>query len=251
VITGADLIWSVDGWIGYLVLNRPELHNAISRRMWDDLPVVFNNLKSDGAKVIVITGSGSSFAAGADLLELEQLDSYESARDNWYSIRDSLNSLAGFELPTIAMINGPCLGGGCLLALSCDLRYASKTASFAVPVARLGIVLDQENIARLVDTVGPTLARELLFLGDTISGARAEASGLVNALVEPSELESTVRSAAAKIAENASVSLIHAKRSVNRALRGRQRGSGRDDRAVIESYLAQEFRTRIKGRTAR
>lgn len=240
----SELIWSVSESSGSITLNRPDFHNAISRQMWRQLPDVLKSLKDEGAKVVVFTGAGSSFASGADVGELERLDSYAGAREQWHAIRDSLNFLWSFELPTIAMVNGPCLGGGCLLALACDLRYASESSSFGIPVARLGIVLDDANIARLLAAVGPSAGKELLFTGATISSARALEMGLVNAVADQDMLAETVNKVAGQIAANASISMREAKLSVNRALCGLS-ATTQDEEIVIGSYLGPEFKERI------
>lgn len=242
-----ELVWSVADAVGYLALNRPDFHNAISKQMWESLPEALTTLKAGGARVIVFSGSGSSFASGADIGELAKLETYAGAREHWYAIRDCLNFLSDFELPTIAMVNGPCLGGGCLLALACDLRYASDTATFGIPTAKLGIVLDDSNISRLIAAVGSLFAKELLFTGGTISGIRAGEIGLVNCVVPAGQLEETVRGVAQQIAGNAAISMMEAKRSVNRLLQPAPAGA-QDDQIVIGSYLAPEFRKRVKKR---
>jgi enoyl-CoA hydratase/carnithine racemase len=244
-----ELVWSVRGSVGHAILNRPDFHNAISKQMWHDLPTALQSMKDAGAKVIVFSGSGESFASGADLCELERLDSYAGAREHWFAIRDCLEALWSFELPTIASINGPCLGGGCLLALACDLRYASQAASFGIPTARLGIVLDDGNVARLIAAVGPAHARELLYTGATINSARAAAIGLVNEVVEHARLEEIVSKVAEQIAGNAAISMLNAKLSVNRNQLAVQAQGNPDDEVVIGSYLGSEFRRRIRQRS--
>jgi len=239
-----ELVWSVTEAVGSVTLNRPDFHNAISRQMWRELPDVLQSMKKQGAKVVVFSGAGSSFASGADIGELEKLESYAGAREQWHAIRDCLNSVFNFELPTIAMVNGPCLGGGCLLALACDLRYAAESASFAIPTARLGIVLDDANIVRLLAAVGPLAAKEMLFTGATISSARALEIGLVNGVLNEVQLPQTVAKVAAQIAANAPISMREAKLSVNRAL-GAIASSPQDEEVVIGSYIAPEFRERL------
>lgn len=142
-----ELLLDVQDSVGRLILNRPNVHNAISRQMWEAMPAKLEALKQRGAKVVVVSGQGNSFAAGADFKELAQIKDYSHARENWYAIANCLNAVAQFSLPTIASIHGNCMGGGLLLALACDLRFASESASFALPVAKLGIVLDDENLS--------------------------------------------------------------------------------------------------------
>ncbi len=246
-----ELIGSVKNSVGSVVLNRPDFHNAISKQMWQELPKLLQSLRNEGAKVILFSGSGSSFASGADLCELEKLDSYAGAREHWFAIRDCLNEIWSFELPTVAKINGPCLGGGCLLALACDLRIASDSASFGIPTSRLGIVLDDANVRRLIDAVGPLFAKELLLLGSTIESKRALEIGLVNAVVAAESLDSHVERVAAKISANVLISIMQAKASINRVLSADAVASLQDEELVIQSYLGEEFRQRLEKRSSK
>jgi enoyl-CoA hydratase/carnithine racemase len=241
----AELLTSVSGGVGHLRFNRPEFHNAVSKRMWQELPAALHGLAAGGARTVVVSGQGGSFASGADLSELESLDSFASAGDHWRAIRDGLSALRRFELPTIAMIDGPCLGGGCLIALSCDLRLASSRAVFGIPVARLGIVLDDENIACLAALVGPGFAQEILFAGATIESSRALRMGLINELCEPADLEPATERLAAQVAENSPESVAQAKRSIRRWLLGASGEQPLAESRIIESYLGDEFRSRI------
>lgn len=236
-----QLIISCEQGVGFVTLNRPAQHNAICRHMWDEIPRCLEQLKGQGARLVVVTGSGTSFASGADLDELVALHDYEAARRHWHAIRDCLEAIACFPLPTIAMVNGPCLGGGCLLALACDLRIASRHATFSLPVAKLGIVLDDKNIARLVGAVGPAYAKEMLFTGGTIDGARALAAGLVTELVEAAHLRHFVENVAEQIMANAPESVCQAKMSVLRACGA---SGTQDEDAVVNSYLESQFKLR-------
>lgn len=242
---------SVEDRIGRLRLNRPELHNAISRQMWDELPQKLDSLRSQGARVIIISGQGASFASGADLSELEHLDSFESARDHWFSIRDALNKIASFELPVIAQINGPCLGGGCLLSLACDLRYCVRRAVFGIPAALLGIVLDDDNIARLVQLVGPANAMEMVFTGGRLTAEQAESIGLVQSVLSEDELEPYVSGIARRIKANSAESIKQTKLSVLRAVQAQSWGRPDGQKEQVLSYLSDEFRQRLAENKAR
>ena len=239
-----ELDTGVTNDVGRLVINRPDVHNALTRRMWEELPKALAELKDAGAKVVVISGRGESFAAGADLSELEALTTYEGAREHWFAIRDSLTYLRHFELPTLAMVNGPCLGGGCLIALACDLRFASLDAVFGVPIARLGIVLDDTNIGWLTSLVGPCLAKEMLFSGATIPATRAAQIGLINQAVAADQLKPVTEAVVKRIAGNAQQSIVEAKRSVARWLEYGA-GANQDEQTVVNSYLSEEFRSRV------
>ncbi len=236
---------SVRDQIGYVLLNRPEQHNAMSRRMWETLPKQLVSAKESGAKLIIISGSGTSFASGADLVELAQIRTFSEAKENWQAIANCLNFLASFDLPIIACINGACLGGGLLLACACDIRYASEQATFALPVAKLGIVLDDQNVLRLTRLIGPQFAKELMFTGQVIDSKKAMNIGLLASIHKPEQLALYVDEQARKIVANAGSSILAAKRSIDRVCQILT--SQENDEAVIESYLSSEFRARIKG----
>ncbi len=229
--------------VGYCYLNRPSVHNAISRQMWDLLPSEFDSLKKRGAKVIIVSGRGSSFAAGADFRELAQIKDYAQARENWNSIANCLKAITTFPLPTIAMIRGNCMGGGLLLALACDLRYAADDANFALPVAKLGIVLDDDNIQRLVSLVGVACAKEILYLARTLSAQKAVQIKLINNCASEMQLEELVKQVAHDIINNACSSIEQAKLSCSRIV---DRKNAQDESTVVSSYLSEEFRARLE-----
>lgn len=239
-----QLTTSITDGIGWLVLNRPQNRNAISKEMWDALPALLQRLKAEGASSVIIAGEGLAFAAGADMEELRALDSMQKARDHWLSIRGALNAVAAFDLPTIAMIHGPCLGGGCLLACACDIRVCERDASFCVPVAHLGILLDDDNIARLVSLVGRGNAAELLLTAEMINADRAFAIGLVNRVVLRQQLRSTVVAIARAMSDNVPAAKLHVKQALARL--SWQCAHEQDQDAIVASYVSEEFRTRLR-----
>lgn len=240
----------LSGSAGYIVINRPESQNAMSKMMWDSVVPALHDLKSLGANVIVIRGVGKAFCAGADLNELSQIEGEEVATAQWDSIKYALDELKAFPLPTVAMINGACMGGGCLLAMACDLRYAVRTARFSIPVARLGIVLDDANILRLISLVGPAVASEMLYTGVSVSAAEAEMVGLINRALDPDDLPLFVNEICNAICENGSASIFETKCSIARVLsHAHPEGAlaSFDDQArVVESYLSEDFQARIR-----
>lgn len=234
--------------IGWITLNRPGCRNAVSIDMWNAIPEKLSHLYDKGAKVIVFTGAGTNFASGADLEELEQIDSYAKAQTFWHAISDALEYVYSFDIPTIAMIDGACIGGGLLLSIACDLRYASKLATFGLPISRLGIVLDDDNIARLTYLVGPSSAKEMLFTGEAISSSEALSIGLINKVEDIADLRNCVERTAKRMVENGYASIIEAKRSVRRATSEGARSGllPQHETVVVSSYLTSDFRTRIK-----
>ncbi|MBY0356964.1 MAG: enoyl-CoA hydratase/isomerase family protein [Candidatus Obscuribacterales bacterium] len=234
----------LSGEIGYLELNRPELKNAISYEMWQAIPARLQLLKDAGAKLVILRGKGAIFASGADLSELVDLQTFESAERNWHGISRALNFVADFSLPTIAAIEGPCIGGGCLLAIACDLRYATNDAVFGVPIAKLGIVLDKENLNRLGRLVGLARAKELIFRGNLISAPEAREIGLVNELFAGVELEERIAAIALEIGANSLQSIQECKLALSPEGDASVRSLADSHRAVVSSYLSPEFKER-------
>jgi enoyl-CoA hydratase/carnithine racemase/uncharacterized membrane protein (UPF0127 family) len=235
----------IDDSIAIVTLNRPEAKNAISTDMWRALPTVLVQQQKAGARAVIITGSGDAFAAGADLEELSEIKTREHAREFWVAIEHCLSEVDCFGLPTIAMINGACVGGGCLLAMSCDLRFAAERATFGVPVAKLGIVIDDNCVQRLISLVGDATARWLLFSGMQIDGAEAQRLGLVNKVFADDQLFSGVRQIASQIVHNDQHSLLELKASLTRIRQGNQKTRVQQRRSIVESYLRSDLQDRI------
>jgi len=168
--------------IGEIVLNQPLKRNAISEKMWHALGFTIAAAESDPAiKVIIIRGEGEHFAAGADISEFEH--TYATSETASVYTKNMLSSLAVLEnctKPTIAMIDGACVGGGCSIALACDLRIASDRARFGITPGKLGLVYSVADTRRLVDAVGKSKAKDLLFTGRLIDSSEALEIGLCN-----------------------------------------------------------------------
>jgi len=231
--------------VATITLNRTQVANAISTAMWLAIPEIIGDLVSQGAKVIVFTGRGKYFAAGADFSDLKQISNEDDAAKFWLAIASALHAIATVGVPTIAMVNGHCLGGGCLLANACDLRFAAaEGALFGIPVAKLGILLDQENVQRLVNLVGQAQAKQMLFSGATMGSAHAAAIGLINEAVPDSELTQFTMNLAATIADNSSQTIASVKDSTTLPT-GYEKPARANQKDVIESYTSADFRRRL------
>lgn len=227
--------------IATITFNRPDAANAISTAMWESLPRLIHKLIEDGSRLLIFTGSGKYFAAGADFEDLRQIVDYATAARFWQAISTALETIAELEIPTIAMVNGPCLGGGCLLANACDLRFAAlDSAIFAIPVARLGIILDDSNVQRLVNLIGQAKAKELLFSAATIGSTRAATIGLINQAVEDARLEAYTLEFARTILANSSLTVAATKASI-----ARLNNHVREQERAIVGYLSSDFRNRM------
>lgn len=181
-MTAAPLQLQIDAPAAHLVLNRPEKRNALTEAMWFALPDLLAEAEANPAvRVLIVRGEGGSFAAGADIGEFEAVYATTERADAYSrAIAAALDALAAFPKPTIAQIDGPCVGGGCALALACDLRFAADTARFGVTPAKLGLAYPFNDMRRLIAAVGPSAAKDLLFTARLVDAAEAQAMGLIN-----------------------------------------------------------------------
>ena len=198
-----SLVLSVDGPIAEVWLNRPEKRNAIDRAMWRDLPGLLATVVARReTRALILRGSGGAFAAGADIAEFDDVfadvASTERYLDDMIAATHALSSL---PIPVIALIEGLCIGAGVAVALACDMRFAAADARFAVTPAKLGLVYSLTDTNRLVDAIGLSAARDLLFSGRTIDAEAALGMGLVDAVFAPEDLETQVRDRARTMAE--------------------------------------------------
>src|SRR3712207_3394970 len=231
--------------IGWMIFNNPERHNAVSLDMWEAAIEVIADFERDEAvRVIVVRGAGEkSFVSGADIskfnderAEKEAVQRYDAATEGAYS------SLRASSKPTIAMIQGYCIGGGANLAVSCDIRICSDTARFAIPAARLGLGYGYTRVRRLLDVIGPAFAKEIFFTARQFTAEEAMAMGLVNRVVPQAELEPYATDYARRIAENAPLTVGAIKRVVGEALKDpAERDLALCDRLVRECFESQDY----------
>ncbi|MGQ0590963.1 MAG: enoyl-CoA hydratase/isomerase family protein, partial [Sphingosinicella sp.] len=169
-----------DGEIARLTLERPEARNAIPLAGWDELGARLEEVARSPARILVLSGAGGTFCAGADLKDFPALNRDAALRTRFRTgMGAGLDRLAGLPIPTIARIEGACYGAGVALAMACDLRLASETARFAITPAKLGISYPQQDVHRLVSLVGPGQAARLLLTAASIDAAEAARIGLV------------------------------------------------------------------------
>ncbi|MBB6251689.1 enoyl-CoA hydratase-related protein [Nitrospirillum iridis] len=208
---------AVSDGVATVTVDRPDKHNALSLEMWLALPGLMARVAGDTAvQVVVLTGAGGqAFSAGADIAEFARLFATPegTARFN-AAVRAGNLAVERCPKPTIAQVSGLCVGGGCGLALHCDLRFAGAGARFGVTPAKLGFVYPFEDTRRLVDHVGPARAKDLLFSGRLIGAAEALAIGLVDRVVEDEGLAAAVRDYAANLSGLSQFSIQAAKRII-------------------------------------
>lgn len=210
--------FEVKDGIAYLTINKPQVLNALDAEVMSEISQVVAELEnSDEAKALILTGEGRSFVAGADIAEQSVLD-MEGGR-NWGRNGSSVfRRLELLKIPTIAAVNGFALGGGCELAMSCDIMIASEKAKFGQPEVGLGITPGFSGTQRLARKVGKSMAMELLLTGNMINAEEALRIGLVNRVVAPEELIPTAEEIARKIMSNGPLAVKYAKAAVVRGL---------------------------------
>jgi enoyl-CoA hydratase/carnithine racemase len=184
----ANIEVAVDGPVATVTLNRPAKRNAMTLAMWRETAQLFATLGGDRAvRGIVLTGAGDSFSVGADVSEFAEVRGNASAaKDYEMAVDECADAIAGVGQPTVAAIDGYCLGGGCHLALACDFRIASPGASIGIPAAKLSIVYGLRSTQRLLALVGLSAAKQVLYTGRRYDAENALAIGLVDRVEEQS-----------------------------------------------------------------
>jgi enoyl-CoA hydratase len=211
-----NILFERDGAVAALTINRPKALNALNAATLREMVAAVEPLSSDPTlRALIVTGAGEkSFVAGADIAEMKSLSATEALE------LSSLGHLAGRlleELPfvTIAAVNGFALGGGCELAMACDLIYASEKARFGQPEVALGVMPGFGGTSRLVRRVGLQRAKELVFTGDTFTAEQALTLGLVLKVLSPEQLLPHCREVAGRVASRAPLAIAQAKRVMN------------------------------------
>ena len=240
------MISKKDQGVGWMILNNPERHNAISLEMWDAALEIMADFQADpGVRVMVITGAGGkAFASGADISkfkderqEAQAVEHYQATTQKAYA------AIQAMHIPTIAMIRGYCIGGGTAVAVCCDIRICTENAKFGIPAAKLGLGYGLQRAIPLVDLVGPAFAKEMFFTGRQFDAREAEKMGLVNRVVADDMLEATVQEIARSIAENAPLTLRCAKLVVGEALKDSQlRDVVATERAVAACFNSSDYK---------
>ncbi len=252
MMTGSEkmLARKADG-IGWMTFNNPERHNAVSMEMWQAAERILTDFSADPAlRVVIVTGAGGrAFVSGADISKFESERSSEEAVNAYQAQTAKVYDLLyDCPKPTIAMIQGHCIGGGAALAVTCDLRICGETASFGVPAAKLGLGYPLSGLRKLVDVVGPSFAKEIFFTAKRWTAEEARIMGLVNRVVPNDKLEEFVLEYAATIAGNAPLTVGSAKAIINEAMK--DRGAANEemcDRLVKQCFASEDY---VEGRRA-
>jgi enoyl-CoA hydratase/carnithine racemase len=209
-MTIEKMLSRVKDGVGYITFNNPEKHNAVSIEMWDALEQILDGFRSSQEiRVIVLSGAGGkAFVSGADISKFDKERSSKEAVLSYNKRTQKVyENLETFPKPTIAMIDGYCIGGGLNLAVCCDIRICSEKSKFAMPAAKLSLGYPFSSIKRLFDVMGPGMAKHFMFTAEKISASEALACGLVQKLVSEDSIDSYVKDYALNIANNAPLTI--------------------------------------------
>ncbi len=211
-----------EGRVGYLTFNNPDRHNAMSLAMWNTTAATMDAFAKDpDIRAVVLTGAGNkAFISGADVSRFEnERSSKEAIVEYGLAVERANIAVYQFPKPTVAMIQGYCLGGGLGLAVCCDLRIAADNSRFAVPAAKLGLGYEYPGLKRLADLVGISFAKEIFYTARQFDIEEARTMGLVNRVVPAAELEAYVKKYVETIANNAPLTLRAVKFALGEAVK--------------------------------
>lgn len=209
---------SLDNNVAVLTIDRQDKLNALNPQVVEEIGQSLLEIEAEGPPAIIVTGAGEkAFVAGADIAAMNDMDPLQAKRFAEVG-HAAMALLDRSPVPTIAAVNGFALGGGCEIALSCDIRIAAANALFGFPEVGLGILPGMGGTQRAPRLIGPAVAKELIFTGRRIGADEARLMGLVNHVVPEGEALNAAKEMAAEIAANGPVAVRHAKAAANRAL---------------------------------
>jgi enoyl-CoA hydratase len=242
-VQNAELLFERDGAIATVTFNRPEARNAMTWVMYDGLVTSCETVDADPSiRVMILRGAGGkAFVAGTDISQFQAFRTAEDALEYERRLDEVMERLERVTKPTIAMIEGPAVGAGAVIALTCDLRYCTPESQIGVPIARtLGNCLSIANYARLVDMIGPARTKEVIFRARLVPAEQACQLELINEIVPADRLLAHVRTVAGEIATHAPLTLRATKEAIRR-LQVYRRSVDGDDLTVM-AYMSEDFR---------
>lgn len=243
-----------DGAAVHVVINRPRKRNALTAEIWRAIPAIMRRLGEDPAvKLVVLRGAGAAaFSAGADIGEFPTVYGNEDAARAYNGeVRAAQLAVERLEKPTLALVFGVCVGGGCGLALACDLRFAAEDARFGITPSKLGTAYSVPDTRRLVALVGPSRAKDILFSGRLLAAPEAAAIGMVDRLAPAAELETVAADYAKTLLANSHQSLVIAKTIVNAVAGIDARPEAELGRLFEASFRSRDFQEGFAAFTAK
>lgn len=244
----SNVAWDITESVASITFSRPDARNALTWEMYDALVEACGNAAADRAvRVLIIRGSGGAFAAGTDISQFRDFADGSDGVEYERRLDAVIDRIERLPIATIAEVDGPAAGGGCAIAMACDLRVCSDRARFGVPVSKtLGNCLSMANTARMVDLVGYARTRELLLTGRMIDAREALAAGLATMVVPSSELQQETLRLAAELATRARSTITATKEMLIRLRDHRRPPAGIADDIIRDCYGSAEFKEGVK-----
>jgi enoyl-CoA hydratase/carnithine racemase len=245
------ILGHVENGIGHIVFNNPEKRNAVSLDMWQRVAELLDEYEKDSTvRLVVLSGAGGkAFVSGADISKFDSERATREAVAEYGRVTGVVYTrLQGFPKPTIAKIDGYCVGGGVAVAACCDIRICGEGSKFGVPAAKLGLGYQAKYVKRLSDLVGPSYTKEIFFTARLFDADEARIMGLVNRVVPDADLDAYVADYAERITGNAPLTIAALKAAVGELSKDAdERDMARCDAMVEACFASQDY---IEGRTA-
>ncbi|WP_019243924.1 MULTISPECIES: enoyl-CoA hydratase/isomerase family protein [Bacillus] len=214
----AKIVLQETAGLAIITIHRPHLRNALTANMWNQLSdIALKVLDNPKNKVLLLRGVGEQFTAGSDIKEFHQM-SLEEAENAFVLMEKTISTFEHLPIPTIGVINGPAMGAGLELALACDIRIGSEKAKLGIPVGKLGITLNNKFAQRLVNLIGPSLAKDLVYTGRVLKADEAHRVGMLNYLIKEKDLDRYAIRMGNLVASQSPASLLAIKQSVQQCL---------------------------------
>ena len=239
-----------DGPVLHIRFNNPAKHNALSVEMWEAVPALLARAaKDDEVRVVVFSGEGGkAFVSGADISQFEDMRAAKAAVKKYEEMAEAaLEGIYEFEKPTIARVEGYCIGGGLNVAICCDLRVASTNSTFSVPATRLGLGYRFSAMKNLTDLVGPGYAKDIFFTARRLDAAEALRIGLVNRIAEAGALDALLAEYTNAIATGAPLTIKAGKRIIREVMKADNADMELARRLILDCFESEDY---IEGRRA-
>ena len=226
-----------------LRLNRPGKRNALTLGMWRQMIALLKEVKDDpSVSMLTVAGTGNAFAAGADIEEMKAVFEDPAAAsaiaETTYEAQQALHR---FPKPTLAVIRGACVGGGCGIALCCDLRFADRSAKLGITPGKLGLVYSLADTKRLVDAVGPSIAKDILYTGRIIEATEAKDLGLIDRLVNANHLDEVAEDFVSQVCQASQFSAQSTKQIMGMIFDGLSEDTEKTRDMFVEAFAGEDF----------
>lgn len=240
-----SLFLEINNAIATIFINRINKRNALSYEMWTKVPAIMKACEENSEVKVIIFRSvdASAFSAGADISDFKNLcQTAEGAKKYNDAIIAAEAAIMNISKPTIAQIQGFCVGGGCEIAIACDFRFADSSGRFGITPAKLGLIYNTPGTKNLVDLVGPSKAKDILFTGRLLPAEEALSIGLIDHIFSSEMLEKETLEYAKMIANNAQLSVRSSKRIIFDVLQGETENTEEIDDMIVNSFLSDDFK---------